>query len=442
MRMAMTTPLTEPAPTDQLATYLAEVEAYLRRYVAWPSEHEPVAVALWVAHAHLVDGFETSPLLAVTSAEMRSGKTRVLEVLELLVPAPWRCVLPSEAVTYTVLNRRKPRATLLLDEADAVFGRHEAAKHEGLRAILNSGNRQGAPVLRVKLDGRRREVDAFDVFGPKAVAGIGRLPDTVTDRAIPVRMKRRAPGEAVERFRRRTATEQAKAVARPEFVALVALVADALEGAQLPEELNDRAQDAWEPLLAIADVAGGAWPARARTTAVALSTEDDTTVTIGIRLLQDVRAVFDYLGRDDLPTTTLLEQLHDIEDAPWKEWKAGRPLTARALGRLLERYGVHPQKWRDGTEVVRGYRRADYHDAWARYLPPTVDGNTDSATPPPSEAPQPEQPPQQPAPPVSLWGWHNCARCGQATADTELRVDAGTFVHQQDCLPEPLGLPA
>src|SRR5687768_14212703 len=95
-----------PIREATIGDYLADVEALLCRYVAFPSEHEPTAIALWIAHAQLVDRFETSPLLAVTSAEMRSGKTRVLEILELLVPNPYRVIMPSEAVVYTVLSQR------------------------------------------------------------------------------------------------------------------------------------------------------------------------------------------------------------------------------------------------------------------------------------------------------------------------------------------------
>jgi hypothetical protein len=158
-----------------LADYLARVEAFLTRYVAFPSAHEPVAVALWKAHTHFADQVETSPILAITSAEMRSGKTRLLDCLELLVPNPERSVLPSESVVYTLLSQG-PRPTLMIDEADAIFGnRRQAERYEGVRAILNAGNRKGTTVPRVRLEGKRREVERFDAFGPKAVAGIGDL---------------------------------------------------------------------------------------------------------------------------------------------------------------------------------------------------------------------------------------------------------------------------
>jgi hypothetical protein len=346
-------------PKPDLAGYLGTVETFVRRFVAFPSEHEPAAVALWVAHAHLVDQFDTSPILAVTSAEMRSGKTRTLDVLELLTPHPFRVVIPSEAVVYTVLAQR-PRRTMLLDEADAIFGPRTAERYEGLRAILNSGNRVGTPVLRVKLEGRRREVDEFDVFGPKAIAGIGNLPNTVTDRAIPIRLKRRAPGEVVAKFRRRQAEAEADSI-RLDWES-VTVVTDVT----VPETLNDRAADSWEPLLAVADAAGGAWPARARLAAVSLSADEDSPTSVGMRLLAEIRDVFG--DADHLSTTDLLDRLHDLEEAPWGDWY-GKPLTARGLAKLLEPYRVLPTLRRLAGERRRGYFAADFADAWERYVP-------------------------------------------------------------------------
>lgn len=343
-----------------LAGYLAEIEAFMRRYVAFPAEHEPVAIALWIAHAHIVERFETSPILAVTSAEMRSGKTRTLDCLEVLVPNPFRVVIPSEAVVYTVLSQR-PRPTLLLDEADAIFGPRTAERYEGVRAVLNSGNRTGTPVLRVKLEGKRREVEAFDVFGPKAVAGIGDLPSTVADRSIPIRLKRRAPGEVVARFRRRTAEAEANAIDF-DWGGLGTLVTDVA----VPDELPDRAADSWEVLISIAEAAGGTWPARARLAAVALSGEDETPASVGMRLLADIRDIFG--DRAHLPTADLLSDLHDLEDAPWGDWY-GKPLSARGLAKLLGPYRVLPVLRRVRGERARGYFAADFSDAWDRYVP-------------------------------------------------------------------------
>lgn len=353
---------------------LAGIEAFLRRYVAFASEHEAVAIALWIAHAHMVEAFDVSPILTVTSAEMRSGKTRVLDCLELLVPRAVRLVIPSEAVVYTILARR-PRPTLLLDEADALFGTRLAERYEGIRAVLNSGNRRGTPVLRVNMEGKRRTIEEFDVYGPKAIAGIGKLPDTIADRAVAIRMRRRSSSEVVARFRQRAAAIEARQLAFD--WSSVTVVTDVT----VPEELNDRAADSWEPLIAIADAVGGSWPLRARLAAITLSSEVDDQVSSGVRLLGDIRDVF---GDDiHLPTSELLRRLHDLDEGPWADWY-GKPLTPRGLARLLVPYRVVPTLKRLGGAPTRGYFRDEFVDSWGRYLPPretvtSVTGVTTSA---------------------------------------------------------------
>ena len=349
---------------NDLAVFLADVERFYKRYVVFPSEHESCAVTLWTAHAWLVDRFDVSPILAVTSAEMRSGKTRVLDCAELLVPNPRRMVLPSEAVFYTVVAQR-PRTTILLDEVDAIFGPRPTERTEGIRAVLNSGNRQGTPVLRVRLDGRRREVEELDVFGPKIVAGIGDLPATVADRSITIRMRRRALNEPAARFRDRRARAEASAITLPDWDS-VPLVPDVPD---VPEAMSDRAADGWEPLLAIADAAGDQWPARARSAAVSLSSDEAAPTSIGIRLLADIK---DVMGKKDyLTTRALLDLLHGIEAAPWSEWY-GSPLTARELAKLLLPYRIAPVQRRiphTQGDPVRAYWSQDFKDAWNRYVP-------------------------------------------------------------------------
>jgi hypothetical protein len=419
---------------SDLSRVLDATVDYLRRYVAFPSEHELVAVALWIAHTHLVERFETSPILAITSAEKRSGKTLLLDCLELLVPNPFRAIIPSEAVTYTVLSQR-PRRTMLLDEADAIFGTRTGERYEGLRAILNAGNRRGTPVLRVKLEGRRREIDEFDVFGPKAVAGIGKLPDTVSDRAIPIRMKRRAPSETVERFRARRA-EQAAIPIREWLESLPELVKELVADVPVPDELHDRAADGWEPLLAIADTAGVGWPPMSRLAAVALSAEESVDLSVGIRLLADIRDSLD--GFDHLATADLLQHLHGIDDAPWSEWY-GKPLSARGLAKLLEPYGVLPQQRRvaDG-DVVRGYFRLDLEDAWQRYLPAGEPGTSGtSVTPSPDVPDVPDVPNPQAHAPNGNGSmeafFHTCRGCHEPiidVADGFFDGSSSTFWHR------------
>jgi hypothetical protein len=178
----------------ELAELLDEVYAFVTRYVV-VGAHEAVAIALWVAHAWALDAFEASGYLEIRSPVRRCGKTTLLNVLALVVPRPWTTVEPSEAVFYRRIASVRP--TILLDEADAIFAKKSEAT-EGLRACLNAGNQRGWTVPRCQPP--RMDIVEFEVFCAKALAGIGGLPGTVTDRSIPIEMQAqrlRRPGGAV-----------------------------------------------------------------------------------------------------------------------------------------------------------------------------------------------------------------------------------------------------
>jgi Protein of unknown function (DUF3631) len=342
---------------------LRDVRKFIRRFVAL-DDHQVDAVALWAAHSHVVDAFSVTPYLAVTSAEKRSGKTRLLEVLELLVREPLPTANISDAALFRVVAERSP--TLLMDEVDAVF---KSREREELRGLLNAGYRRGAVAHRMG-GSNNTQLQTFPVFCPKAFAGIGDcLPDTLTDRSIPIRLKRRTRDEVVERFRLREV--------EPEGHDLRDSLADWLEpqtdylGNQrpaLPDELDDRAQDVWEPLLALAELAGEEWPARARQAALALSTgeerEDDSfTVT----LLRDIHSFFAANGHDRVRTADLLEHLHGIEESPWGDWY-GKTLSAQGLSRLLKPYRIRTMPvWTEG-QTVKGFKVEQFADAFSRTL--------------------------------------------------------------------------
>lgn len=221
----------------------------------------------------------------------------------------------------------------------------------------------------------RDKLTDFAIYCAKALAGIGKLPDTVADRTIAVELKRKKPGESAARFRRREARKAAGPLHRT-LASLLEHHLDWLAEArpELPDELDDRALDTWEVLLAIADLAGGDWPERARRAAVALSgaeaREDDSA---GIVLLRDLRAVFDARGDDRLASSAICDDLHEIEESPWADWY-GKPITVRGVAKLLARYGIRPKQLWVEAGNVRGYERESFEDAWARHLlnPPLI----------------------------------------------------------------------
>src|SRR5439155_1048392 len=229
---------------------------------------------------------DATPYLAVTSPEKRCGKTRLLEVLQQLVPKAWQAAGVSEAVLFRRIARDGP--TLLLDEVDAVFG-NRGEGTEGLRAALNAGNRRGTVVSRC--EGKGQTLRDFPVFCPKVLAGIGALPDTVADRAIPIRLKRKTAKERVPRFRFRDYAVEA-AREREALAAWATTATGALRTAEpaVPDALHDRAAEAWEPLLAVADLAGGEWPSRARAAALELHGAEPDTDSVRV---QPRRAIFE-----------------------------------------------------------------------------------------------------------------------------------------------------
>ena len=324
-----------------------------------------------------------TPYLSVASAEKRSGKTLLLEVLELLVARPWFTGRVTVAVLVRKVDAELP--SLLPDESDAAF-RGDKEYAETLRAVLNTGYRRGGRVSVCVGQGANITYRDFSAFGPKAIAGIRSLPDTVADRSIQIMMKRKASGEKVERFRQRDA-ETAAVPLGERAASWSETHLEALRSAR-PEVspiLDDRAAEVWEPLLAIADLAGGEWPSRAWQAALVLSSgtgrEDDS---LGVRLLRDIRAVFDEGNLDRIASGELAAALNAMEEAPWGDLR-GKSLDPRTLARLLKTYGIGPKQVRFGEDTRKGYERAWFLDAWARYIPPGRETSETSETNSPGE---------------------------------------------------------
>jgi len=358
-------------PTRALPYLLDRVRQLVTRYVRLPGEEYADAIALWVVHAHAITAATTSPRLVFKSPEKASGKTRCLEVLDTIVPAPLFTVNASVAAVFRLLNDEQ--ATLLFDETDAIFNPRAAVQHEDLRALLNAGWRRGATVARVVGDGKKMRVERFPVYAAAALAAIGDLPETVESRAIIVPMRRRAPDEALEPFRlRKVAT-----VAEPLRESLAWWAKRyhnqlAEREPRLPEGINDRLGDSWEPLLAIAEFANDEWIARARAAAQRIAgghVMDEAST--GVQLLGHINGVL--AGQDRITTADLLRQLNGLDEAVWGGWHDGKGLKPRDLARRLKPYGIGSRNIRlpDGS-VPKGYLREDFADAWSRYLPSSV----------------------------------------------------------------------
>jgi uncharacterized protein DUF3631/bifunctional DNA primase/polymerase-like protein/primase-like protein len=343
---------------------LDEVLGAIQSYVVLPP-HCGVAIALWIMHTHTFDAAQITPRLAIVSPEKRCGKSTVLKLLSALVRRPLEAANITTAVLFRSIESHGP--TLLVDEADTFL-----RERDDLRGVLNAGHdRQSAKVLRCV--GDESEPRVFGVWAAAAFASIGKQHDTLMDRSIVVSMKRRSEAsEPIAKFRRRERDKLVDLTRR--LVRCAADTTAALSDLDVepPAGLSDRAADNWEALLAIAQLAGGPWPERARAAARALSGAErrDEPDTHGELILTDIRGIFARAGASDLPAKVLLSELVALEERPWPEANRGGPMTARQLGARLGRFEICSRTVRHGSEFARSYVRADFEDAFARYLAP------------------------------------------------------------------------
>jgi Protein of unknown function (DUF3631) len=352
------------SPTMAGTDLLDALYDVLNTYVVFPGEHAAVAVTCWIAATHAVPAFECAPRLVLTSPEKRCGKSRALDIIAGTSHRP----LPTSDATVAAIFRSIGDGhppTLIIDEADAIFGSKKVAEqNEDLRKLLNAGHQRGRPALRCV--GKSLTPTEFPVFAMAALAGIGSMPDTITDRAVNISMRRRMRGEEVAPFRsRRDAPVLSKI--NEELGKWAAAHLDLLHHLQPDMPVQDRAADTWEPLVAIAEVAGGRWPERIRAACVALvedADNDDAEESLSITLLSDIKHVFEQAGVPFLTSQALVDHLKNLDESPWSDFE----LNPRKLALRLRRFDISPGH--NTAKTHRGYTREAFHDAFERYLRP------------------------------------------------------------------------
>ncbi|MFD5563829.1 DUF3631 domain-containing protein [Kitasatospora griseola] len=357
------------AEASEGSEVLGQLKDLIARFVILPSEEALDAATLWVAATHLQGSWQHAPRLAVVGPAKRCGKSRLLDVLTETVHQPVLTVNSTPAAVFRSITEVPP--TLLVDEADTIFGSPKMAeKNEEMRGLLNAGHQRDRYVLRVV--GNDHTPRKFHTFAMAAIAGIGDLPDTIMDRSIVIRMRRRADGEKVAPYRTKRDSPALHEV-RDRIARWSAPLADRALHLEPAMPVEDRAADTWEPLVIIADLAGGPWPRLARQAcrrmvAAEVQTEEDNPG--GARILADIRRIFHAAGEPgSIATDQLLFTLNGDPEAPWAESGRGG-LSPRGLGAMLREFGISSGNVRmpDGTQR-KGYLRHKFLDAWRRYCP-------------------------------------------------------------------------
>lgn len=358
-----------------LSMLLDSIEQIFNRTLVFHSEHEAKAIALWVVHTYCLDAATVSPILYISSPEKRCGKSTLLSVLQKLINRPLVASNITAAALFRSIEKFQP--TLVIDEGDTFI-----EGNEELRGVINSGHTR-ALAYTLRCVGDEHEPTRFCTWGAKVIAGIGHLPETIEDRSIIIQLRRKLLSEKKEKLRNISDSifhDLARKCVRFKNDNLSILAA---KNPEIPETLNDRAADNWIPLLAIAELAGGNWIKSALDAAKHLCGLEQEPISTGAELLNDIRNIFDDKRIDRLSTRVLLGALHSVEEAPWRTYNRGKPLSARQLAKRLKEYKIHSKDMRlaPSNKNLKGYCLEDFQEAFSRYIPSSFpDPGATSAT--------------------------------------------------------------
>lgn len=331
--------------------------ALIDRFISC-DEHQKCAIVLWIILTWCISAFKIAPILAITALTKGAGKTQVLTLISKLCYEPLSASNITVASLFRAIEKFKP--TFLLDEFDTYL-----KQNEDMRGVINAGFERNGYVIRCDED---LTPVKFNVYCPKALAGIGKLPETIEDRSIVIQMCRKRTSEIKEKLRH--ADDE-------DFNNLKDLVVNwsqenlevlAKARPEIPSQLSDRKQDCWESLLAIADQLGADVAVQARRAAIALSGKNNDEAPVFEEILIAIKAIFEKCGVDKLSTADLIKFLCEDDEAPWKYFNNGRVITARQLARLLKEFHITSKQTRFLNMTCKGYHFADFEGSFAKYL--------------------------------------------------------------------------
>lgn len=343
---------------------LDDISSTIQRFIVL-DQHQAQAAALWITACWFLDVIHCAPILLINAPEKACGKTQLLTVLGKLAPRTAQASSISSSVLFRMIETYKP--TLFIDEIETVL-----CDNEDLRGLINAGHtRDSAYVWRSVASGNDFEPKRFTVWGMKAIAGINarKLSETVTSRSIIIELRRKKPNEKADRLRHAESglfsTLAAKLARFSDDYA--EMVRDMRP--HLPDNLGDRDQDNWEPLLQIADVAGNHWPKTALNTALKISSDTQSPQSSANELLADIQEIFTEKLIIKLSTTDLITYLCEDTEKSWVTYNRGTQLTPRQLASKLKNYGISSKTIRlNNYNTVKGFEASQFDDAFTRYL--------------------------------------------------------------------------
>ena len=348
------------SPVDG-AELLDLIATTYERFCILPS-HASSVLAVWVLQSYCYRWFDFAAVIAVWSPEAACGKGRVLDVTAEVAMNPFRTSNTSAAVLYHQVS--KGDLTVLIDELDS----QSEDQVKAISNILKSGFQSNGTAHRMTEVAGAQVVVEFSTYSPKMIAAItlDALDKATRSRSISVRMNRKPRGSRIEKFRRYDGTEIRRKCLR--WIMDNEASVKAVGYLNLDECATDRQEDVWEPLVAIARVAGGDWESRIRDAARQLSgvATAASSDSVAHQLLEAVKGYFDTNHVSKVGTKQLIAALNEGGD--FDDCNRGSGLTPAFLARQLRPYGVGTRTLRSGSDTFKGYDAGDFASAFASYL--------------------------------------------------------------------------
>ncbi|TQM44110.1 uncharacterized protein DUF3631 [Pseudonocardia cypriaca] len=328
-----------------------------------PSESAYAAAALYIAATHGQKLWQCAPRMAIISPKEETGKTRLMEIIEALCYKPFKTGNSTPAALFRSITPDPP--TILHDEVDSIFSstRHPTPGAEELRGFYNAGFSRGEQFWRCLPSG---DPAPFNTFAMAVLCSIHDLPRTLMSRSVVVRMRRKSEATKLESLRVSKLKERS-AKLRGELTKWVRTIPADFPEPEMP--VFNRAADVWEPLIAVADHAGGEWPERARLAAKELTEAkiENSIMPDDLKLLSDIRDVWP-ADEPRIHTRDLLVRLNQESDLGWSTYERGGELGPMLLAKLLQPYEIKSTQVRIGSDNRQGFYRATFDEAWSSYL--------------------------------------------------------------------------
>jgi len=325
-------------PGDEL---MEEVKAFVARHVDLPDERLYDVVAAWVFVSWLPEAFNAVPYLWIMGPKA-SGKTRLLEVLQCLCYRAMLAAHISDAALFRAIEAYHP--TLLLDEASEVYN---GDNQSNVQNLLNSGYRRGQYVVRVGgLESGQPKLELFDVYGPKALAGLGGFKETLESRSVLILMEKNVREveftvdvDVAKKLRGRLLMWRFRRLSDLSCISGVSCITQR----EIPRELSfcdGRFAELYTPLILVANDGIESIVSSAKDAYESVMDEEKTSVEA--QILMAILKTRPYLELGKLPTSVVTEKFNEglTEREKWGN---------RSIGRLMKRLGFRAKSLTGGN---------------------------------------------------------------------------------------------